>query len=170
MMYIQRMQNACMSHSYMILLELRFLEAIYMMKDSEAVGERGDFKLYLMAQRISSLLYTFTHATGCVMWANVGIKLWLHVAALGRYVRLTVEERIKWACASEAEKLCHELFMFTKLTSKGASIFSDRWFEWTQHDVRRFHGAVILPIHRWMEWALRDCMAVCRGKLACMDN
>ena len=38
--------------AYIVLLELRFLETIFMMLDAEGIGERGDFELFLAAQRI----------------------------------------------------------------------------------------------------------------------
>jgi hypothetical protein len=37
--------------AYILLLELRFLEAIFMMLGAEGIGERGDFELFLAAQR-----------------------------------------------------------------------------------------------------------------------
>ena len=89
------------------------------------------------------------HVIGAVAgWNDLAVARWHKVAVakrpkcnMGRYVRLCVDERLKWACASDAEKLCHELYVFTKSTGNGTvSIFSDRWFEWIQRDIRRFHS------------------------------
>ena len=71
----------------------------------------------------STLLYAVTNATN--------------------YVPLNTAERVRWACASEAERRVHEEFVFTKLTANGRSIFADRWFEWSQRDIRLFVGKLV---------------------------
>jgi len=90
------------------------------MGDSETTGADGDFDLYQTAQRLSSLLYAVSNATG--------------------YVRLCTEERLKWACASDAERLVHELFNFTNRTANDKPIWCDRFFEWFQRDIRKYTG------------------------------
>ena len=35
--------------------------------DAESTGERGDWDLYMMTQRLATLLYAVTNATGCVV-------------------------------------------------------------------------------------------------------
>ena len=105
---------------FIILLEMRFTEAILMMLDSEKAGERGNFALFQIAQRISALLYCVTNASG--------------------YVRICTEERLKWESASAAERLIQEYFVFTKLTVNGKSVFGDRYFEHHQRDIRSFNG------------------------------
>ena len=59
------------------------------------------------------------------------------------YIRINTEEQVKWACSSEADRLVHKLYVFTKLTSNRKSIFADRWFEWSQRDIRSFVGKTV---------------------------
>jgi hypothetical protein len=96
-----------------------------MMKDSESIGERGDPELFRIAQRLSSIFYCVTNAFN--------------------YVRINCEERKWWGCASEALRRFTELFVFTKLTRWGKSVFSDRLFEWSQRDLRGFVGKKATP-------------------------
>ena len=101
-----------------VLLELEFTQACYMMCDAERVMPQGNFPLFERAQHIMTLLLSVTNATG--------------------YMRLHTDERRRWSVASEAERLVHELFLFTKQSKNGYPIFSDRFFEWHQKDLRKF--------------------------------
>ncbi|KAJ1420612.1 hypothetical protein B484DRAFT_465768 [Ochromonadaceae sp. CCMP2298] len=99
-----------------IYLGLMWANVIFMMRDSEGSGDRGNLALFQSAQRIATLLFSLTHAT--------------------KYVRICMEERYHWAHASEAELLIHELYVFTKKTRHGCSIFGDRMMEWFVRDIR----------------------------------
>jgi hypothetical protein len=50
---------ACMA----ILLDLRLLEILFMIRDSEKAGTHGDVPLFLTCMRFSLPLYAVTHAT-----------------------------------------------------------------------------------------------------------
>ncbi|KAJ1419364.1 hypothetical protein B484DRAFT_400204 [Ochromonadaceae sp. CCMP2298] len=101
-------------------LGLQWANVIFMMRDSEGSGDRGNLALFQSAQRIATLLFALSHAT--------------------KYVRICTEERYHWAHASEAEHLIHELYVFTKKTRHGCSIFGDRMMEWFVRDIRSIVG------------------------------
>ena len=98
-----------------------------MMVDAEKVMPRGLFALFERAQHAMALLYSVSHATG--------------------YMRLHTDERKKWIMASEAERLVHELFCFTKLSKNGKPVLADRFFE-----VRGLHWIIVsFAFYHWIE-------------------
>jgi hypothetical protein len=104
------LQRAC-EHAavFDVYLGLQWANVMFMMRDSEGSGDCGNLALFQMAQRIATLLFSLCHAT--------------------KYVRIYTEERNHWAHASEAERLIHQLYVFTKKTRLGNSIFADRMME-----------------------------------------
>ncbi|KAJ1399192.1 hypothetical protein B484DRAFT_406394 [Ochromonadaceae sp. CCMP2298] len=102
---------------YDVLLGIRWVEVMYMMRDSEASNDWG---LFQQAQHLATLLWTITHAI--------------------KYVRIHMEERNRWAHASDMEKLIQRLYMFTKKTRLGKPIWADRCMEWYVKEIRRKEG------------------------------
>jgi hypothetical protein len=94
------LQRAC-EHAavFDVYLGLQWANVMFMMRDSEGSGDCGNLALFQMAQRIATLLFFLCHAT--------------------KYVRICTEERYHWAHASEAERLIHQLYVFTKKTRLG---------------------------------------------------
>jgi hypothetical protein len=108
-----------------VLMDLRFAEIGYMIRDSEREGKRGNLQLFRIGAKLSLLLFARTHAT--------------------KYVRIAVEYWIWWRCCSEADKILYEAFFFTKLTVNGTPIWVDRFVEWMNKDVREYLGKYAKP-------------------------
>jgi hypothetical protein len=103
-----------------VLMGIRFLEVIQMMRDSEALeGEHG-FQLFSRARNIMTLLFTVTNAY--------------------KYVRINMDERHRWAFASDLQRRIQELYSYSCLTRHNKLIWSDRLMEWFIKDVRSFEG------------------------------
>lgn len=103
-----------------------------MARDAESSGDPGDWQLYERARRLLTSLFTLTHAI--------------------KYVRINTEERYKWAHASDAERLLHELFMYTRVTANGKKIWCDRFMEWIVRDIREREG-------KHFTWGKKDSIA-----------
>ena len=112
---------ACMA----ILLDLRFLEILFMIRDSEKAGTHGDVPLFLTCMRFSLPLFAVTHATN--------------------YCHL-VCDFLEWhKTASDADTILFENFFYTKLSNKGKPIWVDRGVEWTVRHIRMFMGHRVRP-------------------------
>ncbi|KAJ1405430.1 hypothetical protein B484DRAFT_469778 [Ochromonadaceae sp. CCMP2298] len=99
-----------------VYLGMQWLNVLYMVRDSEGSGERGNLELFQQAQRLLTILFAITHAT--------------------KYVRIHTDERYRWAHASDAEYLVQKNHVFTRKTAHGKPIFTDRLMEWFVRDVR----------------------------------
>ena len=103
-----------------ILFDLRLLEIVFMIRDSEKSGTHGDVSLFLSCLRFSLPLFAITHAIN--------------------YCYL-VCEFLEWCkLASDAEKILFENFFYTKLSVGGKPIWADRGVEWTVGYIREFMG------------------------------
>ena len=58
------------------------------------------------------------------------------------YMRICCDLLIWWHCASYAERIIYEEFIFTQLTTKGTSIFTDLFMELSVMDIRAMLGKV----------------------------
>lgn len=103
-----------------VLLELRFAEVAFILRDSEKSGAHGDVDAFVTGVRFSLVLFTVTHAV--------------------KYVRICVEFLKWWATASDAEKLLFRNFIFTRNSPHGCPIWADRCVEWSVEHVRRVVG------------------------------
>jgi hypothetical protein len=99
------------------LLSLRFLEAIFMMQDSER--ENG-LEMFLTARKFLTLL-------GSVSGAR-------------NYVNINTADDAWWSTASEADRLLFEEFVYVQKTRKNTWIWSDRFVEWMVREVRKVEG------------------------------
>ena len=103
-----------------ILFDLRLLEIVFMIRDSEKAGTHGDVPLFLTCLRFSLPLFAITHATN--------------------YCYLVCEFLEWYKLASDAEKILFENFFYTKLSVGGKPIWADRGVEWTVGYIRKFMG------------------------------
>jgi hypothetical protein len=108
-----------------VLMDLRFAEVGFMLRDSEKEGGAGNPDLFRVGAQLSTLLFARTHAT--------------------KYVRLAVDYWIWWRCSSEADKVLHKEFCFTKKTVNGKPIWVDRFVEWMNRDMREYLGKYAKP-------------------------
>jgi hypothetical protein len=93
-----------------------------MIRDSE--GE-NDPELYRTGARLALLLFVRTHAP--------------------KYVRMGVCFWIWWLCNSDADKVLYDNFFYTKKTADGRYIWSDRFVEWFNKDIREYLGKYAKP-------------------------
>ena len=108
-----------------VLLDLRLLEILFMIRDSEKAGTHGDVPLFLSCMRFSLPLFAVTHATNYCHLVS-GFLEWFHLS-------------------SEAERILFENFFYTKLSNSGKPIWADRGVEWTVRHIRMFMGHRIRP-------------------------
>jgi hypothetical protein len=108
-----------------VLMDLRFAEIGFMLRDSETEGGTGNPELFRVGAQLSLLLFARTHAT--------------------KYVRLAVDNWIWWRCSSEADRILYKEFSFTKKTVNGKPIWVDRFVEWMNKDVREYLGKYAKP-------------------------
>lgn len=103
-----------------ILFDLRLIEILLMIRDSEKQGEFGDVEMFLRTLRLALPLFCITHAIN--------------------YVHL-VCEFLKWyELASEAERVLYKRFYYAKLSPNGKPLWADRGVEWTVRHLRQFMG------------------------------
>ena len=124
--------NAITVHRYMIkraievpmcqgiLFDLRLLEIVFMIRDSEKAGTHGDVPLFLTCMRFSLPLFAITHAIN--------------------YCHLVCDFLEWYKMASQAEKILFDNFFYTKLSVGGKPIWADRGVEWTVGHIRKFMG------------------------------
>lgn len=106
---------------FVIFMEMQFVEVIMMLCDSENTGDGGcDPDLFRTAMRLSLFLLA---TTNCF-----------------KYVQIVSEYLIWWHCASDADRLIWDKFIFTHETKKGKHIFMDRFMEWLVKDIRDVLG------------------------------
>ena len=86
----------------MVLIELRFAELTFMLKESQRNG--GDVDLYHTATKFLSRLYAGTHCT--------------------KYTHLITELFVDWYCSSDSEKVIFAKGIFTRKTKNGETIFT----------------------------------------------
>lgn len=108
-----------------VLMDLRFAEVNYMIRDSEREGKKGNLELFRIGAKLSLLLFARTHAT--------------------KYVRMAVEYWIWWRCSSDADKKLYQEFYYTKQTVNGTPIWVDRFVEWMNKDLREYLGKYAKP-------------------------
>lgn len=99
--------------AFIVLLDLRFNELIFMLLRSET---QADPNLYCSALKYAMLLAVNTNATN--------------------YVEMMANFNINRKCMSEAEKALLEEFTLFRKTKNGKTIFADRYVEWTMRDIR----------------------------------
>lgn len=99
-----------------VLFDLRLLEILFMIRDSEKVG----VELFLTCLRFSLPLFAVTHATN--------------------YCHLVCDFLEWYKMASDAEKVLFKNFYYTKLSPEGKPIWVDRGVEWTVRHLRMFLG------------------------------
>ncbi len=110
----------CYPFVMVVLLELRFAEVSFILRDSEKSGAHGDVDAFVTGIRLSMVLFTVTHAV--------------------KYGRICAEFLKWWATASEAEKLLFWHFIFRRISPHGCSIWADRCMEWSVEHVRGIVG------------------------------
>ena len=103
--------------AFIILLDLRFNELIFMLLRAES---NADPKLYCTALKYAMLLTANTNAT--------------------HYVEMMSNFVISRKCMSEAERLLHDKFTLFRKTKNKKTIYSDRFVEWTMRDIRQRLG------------------------------
>ena len=103
-----------------VLLDLRLLEILFMIRDSEKAGTHGDLQMFLSCLRLSLPLFAVAHATN--------------------YIHLVCELLEWFQLASDAERILFENFFFTKISNNGKPIWVDRGVEWTVRHIRAFLG------------------------------
>ena len=103
-----------------ILFDLRLLEIVFMIRDSEKAGTHGDVPLFLTCMRFSLPLFAITHAIN--------------------YCHLVCDFLEWYKMASQAEKILFDNFFYTKLSVGGKPIWADRGVEWTVGHIRKFMG------------------------------
>ena len=102
------------------LLELRIGTVMKLMRNSERLGIRGCVDTFLTAIRLILPLFAVTHKTD--------------------YVYLC-QDLLKWYyCASDAQKIVYEQFIFTQLTAWGNAIFHDYHVELNVMNIREYCG------------------------------
>ena len=94
-----------------LLFDLRLLEMVFAIQDSDKAGTNGDVPLFLTCLRFSLPLFAITHAIN--------------------YCHLVCDFLEWYELASDAEKLLFEKFFYTKLSVNGKPIWADRGVEWT---------------------------------------
>jgi hypothetical protein len=109
-------------HCMVVLMWLHFVEVSNVIRDSE---KENDPDLYRAGARLALLLYVKTHAI--------------------KYVRMGVQYWVWWHCSSEADKILHDKFYWTKKTTNGRTIWFDRFVEWFNKDVREYLGKYAKP-------------------------
>ena len=62
-----------------------------------------------------------------------------------KYVRMGVCFWIWWYCSSEADRVLHDEYFFTKKTADGRFIWCNRFVEWFNKDVREYLGKHAKP-------------------------
>lgn len=107
----------------LFLFELRVGSIIRLMINSERMGDQaGCVKYFFTAIKLAMPLFAITHKTD--------------------YMLLCTELLIWYHCASPAERIIYEKFIFTRLTSNGKSCFHDLFVELSVKDLRRDCGRV----------------------------
>ena len=107
----------------LFLFELRVGSIIRLMINSERMGDQaGCVKYFFTAIKLAMPLFAITHKTD--------------------YMLLCTELLIWYHCASPAERIIYEKFVFTRLTSNGKSCFHDLFVELSVKDLRRECGKV----------------------------
>lgn len=109
-------------HCMIVLLWLHHVAVTNIIRDSE---HENDPDLYRIGCRLAALLYVKTHAP--------------------KYVRMYVYYFVNWECQSDADKVLHDNFYFTKKTADGKFAFIDRFEEWFNMDVREYLGKYKKP-------------------------
>jgi hypothetical protein len=107
---------------FVILIEIRFAEVIFMLHEAE---REGNVDLYLTALKYLTPLFASAHAT--------------------KYVAMSTDFLVEWFCKSDAEKTIFAEFVFTRKTKNGKKIYSDRFVEWMMKDLRMWCGNVASP-------------------------
>ena len=96
---------------------------IRLMINSERMGDQaGCVEYFFTAIKLAMPLYAITHKTD--------------------YMLLCTELLIWYHCASPAERIIYEKFIFTRVTSNGKSCFHDLFVELSVKDLRRECGKV----------------------------
>ena len=103
-----------------VLLDLRLLEIVFMIRDSEKTGKLGDVPLFLTCLRFALPIFAITHAIN--------------------YCHLVCDFLEWYKLASDAEKILFENFYYTVLSPEGKPIWTDRGVEWSVRHVRMFLG------------------------------
>eukprot|EP01031_Cornospumella_fuschlensis_P030067 gene30067-36315_t len=98
-------------------LSFRFLEAIYMMEDSE---DSNGVELFMAARKYLTLLGSVSNARN--------------------YMNITTAELDSWLEASDAERIAFEKLIYTQKSRKGRPLWSDRFVEWNVREVRKVEG------------------------------
>jgi len=99
-----------------VLLELRFAEVSFILRDSEKSGAHGDVDAFVTGVSLSMVLFTVTHAV--------------------KYVRICAEFLRWWATPPDAEKILFQNFIYTRISLHGCSKWADRCMEWSVEHVR----------------------------------
>ena len=103
-----------------LLFDLRLLEILFAIRDSEKAGTNGDVPLFLTCLRFSLPLFAITHAIN--------------------YCHL-VSDFLEWhKLSSDAERILFKHFFYTNLSVNGKPIWADRGVEWTVGHIRKFMG------------------------------
>ena len=103
-----------------LLFDLRLLEILFAIRDSEKAGNHGDVPLFLTCLRFSLPLFAITHAIN--------------------YCHL-VSDFLEWhKLSSDAERILFDNFFHSNLSVHGKPIWSDRGVEWTVGRIRKFMG------------------------------
>jgi len=107
---------------HIILMWLHFVEISNMIQYSEGWN---DPELCRTGATLAMLLYAKTHCT--------------------KYIRIGFEQYVWWKTSSEADKILRDKFYFTKTTSRGKTIWFDRFVEWVNKDIRSYLGKYKKP-------------------------
>lgn len=107
----------CNPQAFIVLLDMRFAEIIFMLHRAES---RAETALFCAACRYSVLLCVNTNAT--------------------HYVEMMCNFNIDRACMSPAERAIHDNFILFRKTKNGKTIFTDRSVEWVMKDIRETLG------------------------------
>jgi len=103
--------------AFIILMELRFGELIFMLQRAET---KADAKIYCAALKYAMILRTNTNAT--------------------KYIEMMCNFCVDIHCMSDAERTIYETFILFRKTKNGKNFFSDRFVEWTMRDLRSYLG------------------------------
>lgn len=109
------------ANEFILLLELKLLAVISMMVDAEKTGAKGcNPDLFRHAMKLACIFFCVTNSF--------------------KYVQIVSEFGVWWECASEADKLIWQHFVFTAAIGDGKRIFLNRFMEWMVRDIRDVLG------------------------------
>jgi hypothetical protein len=117
---LERAQES--DHCMVVLMWLHHVEASNVIRDSEPENNPD---LCRAGARLALLLRAKTHAI--------------------KHVRMGVQHWVWWHCSSDADKMPHDKFCWTKKKTNGRTIWFDRFVEWFNKDVRECLGEHAKP-------------------------